>query len=295
MATGAPIALPIAAAGANRPVTISGTATSDGQLTRSLDRRYVVLAGYGAAPGLASVTGTASSAVPRVVARVAADGSLNSSTALGAAFSGNHVRAAASADGAAFWAAGSSSVAGSIVYSPLEASASTPVFAAPTNGRYVALYDGTLYGAVGAGDQYGVFRVTGSTAALLPGFPTSGTPAPPPFGFVAFDRDAVAGIDLIYQCDDRSVATGGGVQKWTLAGGTWALAGTLSVGLTGGCRAITGFVSGATTTLLVVTAESPSRVVRFLDDGSAPTSLAGTALRTAATNTVFRGIALAPR
>ena len=159
----------------------------------------------------------------------------------------------------------------------------------------MALYDGTLYGSVGSGGQYGVFRVTGSTAALLPGFPTSGTPAPPPFGFVAFDRDAVAGIDLIYQCDDRSVATGGGVQKWTLAGGTWALAGTLSVGLTGGCRAITGFVSGATTTLLVVTAESPSRVVRFLDDGSAPTSLAGTALRTAATNTVFRGIALAPR
>ena len=106
MTTGAPIALPIAAAGANRPITISGTATSDGQLTRSLDRRYVVLAGYGAAPGLASVTGTTSATVPRVVARVAADGSFDSSTALGAAFSGNNVRAAASADGTAFWAAG---------------------------------------------------------------------------------------------------------------------------------------------------------------------------------------------
>ncbi|MDO9015294.1 MAG: hypothetical protein Q7V43_00190 [Myxococcales bacterium] len=292
---GASIALPTAASGANRPLTISGTATSDGQLTRSLDRRFVVLGGYGALPGVASVTGTASSAVPRVVARIAADGAIDTSTTLGAAFSGNNLRAAASADGASFWAAGSASGSGSIVYAPLGASASTPVFTTPSNGRFVALYDGTVFGAVGAGGQYGVFRVDGTTTTLLPGFPTTATPTPSPYGFVAFDRDATAGIDVIYQCDDRAVASGGGVRKWTLGVGTWTLTATLSAGLTGGCRSVTGFVSGANVTLLVGTSESPSRVVRFVDDGTSPASITATALRTAATNTVFRGVSLAPR
>jgi hypothetical protein len=292
---GAPIALPTAASGANRPLTISGSATSDGQLNRSLDRRFVVLGGYGALPGVASVTGTTSTAVPRVVARIAADGAIDTRTTLGAVFSGNNLRAAASADGSAFWAAGSATGSGSIVYAPLGASASTPVFTAPSNGRFVALYDGTVFGAVGAGGQFGVFRVDGSTTTLLPGFPTTATPTSSPYGFVAFDRDATAGIDVIYQCDDRAVASGGGVRKWTRGSGTWTLASTLSAGLTGGCRSVTGFVAGANVTLLVGTAESPSRVVRFVDDGASPASITATALRAASPNTVFRGVALAPR
>ena len=179
------------------------------------------------------------------------------------------------------------------MYAPLGASASAAVISSPSNSRYVALYDGTVFGAVGAGGQFGVFRVAGSTAALLPGFPTATGPSP--YAFVAFDRDATAGVDVIYQCDDRAIASGGGVQKWTLAANTWTLAGTFGMGLTAGCRSVTGFVDGANVTLLVSTAESPSRVVRFVDSGGAAATVPATPLRTAAANTVFRGVALAPR
>ena len=92
---GASIALPVAMGGANRPITLSGTATSEGALTRSVDGRFVTLAGYGSAPGMAAITGTS---VERVVARVGVDGTVNSSTGLGMAYAANNVRGAVTVD-----------------------------------------------------------------------------------------------------------------------------------------------------------------------------------------------------
>ncbi|MFO0629156.1 MAG: hypothetical protein U0325_26510 [Polyangiales bacterium] len=289
------IPLPTVATGSNQPLTISGSASSDGQLTRSADRRYVVLAGYATALG-SSDAGVATGTGPRVVARVAANGTVDSSTLLGSAFSGGNVRGAASVDGLGFWAFGQSASTGGLVEARLGGTASSPVVSTPTNVRYAAIYDGALYGAVSQVGGYGVFRVNGSVGTLLPGFPTASGPSR--YGFVAFDRDSTPGIDTIYQCDDGSVSsmTGqGGVYKHTLMGGTWTSAGPYRMGLANGCRAITGFVDGSNVTLLLTAGDSANRIYRASDTGGAPDATMWTEIRRAATNTAFRGIALAPR
>ena len=96
-----------AASGANRPLTLSGTASSEGHLSRSLDRRFVVFAGYDTVPGAASVSSTSPGLVNRVIGRLDALGAIDTSTRLDTP--GGNARSAASADGAAFWMASSSS------------------------------------------------------------------------------------------------------------------------------------------------------------------------------------------
>src|SRR3954463_8764562 len=49
------VPLPTASAGNNRRLTVSGSATSEGELTRSADGRYLAIAGYDADPGTAGV------------------------------------------------------------------------------------------------------------------------------------------------------------------------------------------------------------------------------------------------
>lgn len=181
---------------------------------------------------------------------------------------------------------------GSIVSAMLGATTSTPLITTPTNARFVNYYDGAVFGGAGSGGMFGVFRVDGTAGTLLPGFPTVGT-SYSPYAFVAFDRDSTAGIDVIYQCDDRSA---GGLSKWTLAAGTWTLVGTFSMTTGFNCRSVTGVVDGSNVALFVTTVgTNANRIIQFVDAGGAPSSVPGRLVRTAATNTVFRGIALAPR
>ncbi len=299
---GAAFPLPVAMAGANRPVTLSGTATSEGALTRSVDGRYVTLAGYGAAPGMASI---ASSTLERVVARVAADGAVDSTTGLGMAYSANNVRAAVTVDGSAFWVAGTGTVAG--VQYKMRGAAGEPVnvIAMPANVRAVNVFGTQLYASASTGTPapgfYGVFSAgmgtpttAGATATMLPGFPAASGPSP--YGFAALDRDAaVVGVDTLYVCDDRSIASGGGVQRWTrAASGEWTLGATLAEGVTSGCRGLTAWLEGTDAFVAAVTAENPSRVVVYRDRAGAPAA-APTVIATAPMNTQFRGVALAPQ
>src|SRR5215213_8938350 len=71
------IAMPIAVSGSNKRLTASGSSTTEGMLTRSTDGQYLVLAGYDATPGTASISGTSSSTVNRVVGRVDASGTID--------------------------------------------------------------------------------------------------------------------------------------------------------------------------------------------------------------------------
>ena len=289
------IPLPTMPAGSNQPFALSGSASSDGQLTRSVDRRYVILGGYANAIG-STDAGVASGMGPRVIARIATNGTVDTTTLLGASFSGGNVRGAVSVDGLGFWAFGQATSTGGIVSAMLGGMNSGPVISTPSNVRYAAIYDGALWGTVSQTGGYGVFRVAGSEGTLLPGFPTASGPSR--YGFVAFDRDMTPGIDTIYQCDDGSVSsmTGqGGVYKHTLTGGTWTSAGPYRMGLANGCRSITGFVSGSNVTLLLTAGDSANRVYRATDSGGMPDATVWTEIRRAATNTAFRGIALAPR
>jgi hypothetical protein len=298
------LALPVAMSGTNRPITLSGTATSEGSLSRSGNGRFVTLAGYSATPGTAAVSSTTAMATPRVVGRVDAAGAFNTSTTLGSVYSANNVRGATTVDGTAFWSAGTGAPGG-IQYQLLGASGEpVSVVSMPANIRTVGIFGGRLYGASSTSTPapgiYSVFSVgasgTPTTAdapiAVLNGLPTASGPSP--FSFVLLDRDpAIAGVDTLYIADDRAIASGGGVQRWSLTGTTWTLGPTFNAGITSGTRGVTAWIDGADAVIAAVTAETTSRVVLFRDrPGMAPT--AALAIATAPTNTQFRGIALAP-
>jgi hypothetical protein len=81
------LALPTAVNGANKRLMASGSAGSEGLLTRSTDGRYLNLTGYDADTG-AAVTSVSAATVNRVVGRVDASGNIDTSTALNDAYNG---------------------------------------------------------------------------------------------------------------------------------------------------------------------------------------------------------------
>ncbi len=292
---GATVNLPIAASGANKPSPSRARRRRRAGSRAPEDGHYVIVAGYAAAPGVASIAGTTSAANNRVVGRVAASGTVDTSTLFTAAFSGNNIRSATSSDGTSFWAAGGTSA---VEYIQLGQSTATQVNTAPTNIRFLHIFGGQLYGSSGSGVYTNVFTIgsglpttTGQTATSFVGMPTA---TASPYSFVLLDRSAaVAGFDTLYVADDRVVSSGGGIQKWTFNGATWSLVSTFTQGTTG-FRGLAGMVTGADVTLLATsTLTSANTIVRFVDDGSA--APVGTVIATAPTNTAYRGIAFAPK
>jgi hypothetical protein len=296
---GAPLALPTAVNGANRQLTFSGAASVEGQLSRSSNGKYLVVAGYAANPGTVNVSTSTSAATNRVIGRIDAAGTVNTTTAFNA-FSGSGVRGAASTDGTMLWVATDTGIG----YTTLGSTAA-PTILNTGNVRALQIFGQNnvqqLFVSGGASGTYGVNTVgtgtpnaAGTAVTTLTGFTQANSPSS--YDFVAFDRDANGSIDQLYVADDRTV-TGGGVQRWKLNGATWTLEGTISTGLTAGARGVAGYVAGNTVTLLVTTSEvgnTAPRVLRVTDAGGATAAATSQLLATATTNTTYRGIALAP-
>jgi hypothetical protein len=289
--------LPTVDAGANFSFTNSGTAGSDDNLTRSADGRYLVLTGYDATPGTASVTGTTAAATNRLIGRVGADGTYDTSTRISDAFSGTNFRSAASADGTTFYAAGGNS---GIRYLPLGNAGPTTALStgAVTNFRAVNIFGGNLYVSSAANPNYGVNQIgtglptaAGAAVALLPGFPTASGPSP--YGiFFADLSTTVPGLDVVYVADDNP---SGGIQKWSLVGGTWKLNGTIGGSTTALLRGLAGTASGSGVRLVASGGGGLYTVSDNAGYNAAPTTITLPApLVTPSANTAFRGIALAP-
>jgi hypothetical protein len=285
------LALPTAASGANQPFTMAGTAVSEGALALSSSGRYLTLAGYATPPGTATVATTMNSTVLRLVARIDAAGTVDTSLVFTTAESGGNARAAVSTDGSSVWLAGSTGLWYGVLGAGTQSG--TMILPAPTNVRWAAIFGGQLYASSGSSAYTNVFTVgsglpvtANQTATSLPGMPSSGAS---PYGFVLFDLDsAVAGNDTLYVADD-----GAGLQKWIFDGATWSLAETLNLTATVGFRGVAGFASGGKVTLMATTAETGTdRLVVFVDDGTA--SPVGTVVATSPANTMFRGVALSP-
>ncbi|WP_375417973.1 IPT/TIG domain-containing protein [uncultured Hymenobacter sp.] len=290
------IDLPTSVSGNNRILTASGTATSELNLTRSADGRYLVLAGYGAAPGTPAIGASETTDVTRVIGRIAADGSFDTSTSTGDAFDKASIRAAATADGLGFYAVGANS---GVRYVPFGGFASTPLNEQPTNLRAINTFGGNLY-VTGAASPYvglsqvgtGLPTAEGQAVTLLPGFP--GAPGSSPNAFYLADLSAaVPGVDVLYIADDRGTA-GGGIQKWSLVGGAWVLNGAISGAA--GLRGLMGTSSSGTAVSLA--ASGTGRLYLVSDEAgynAAPSVVAlPAAIATAGTNTAFRGVAFAP-
>lgn len=280
------VPMPTLLNGAQQPFVCSGTATSEGGLTQSVDGRYLVAMGYGAAPGTASIAGTASASVPRVCARVALDETIDTTTALADAYSGNNARGACSWFGGEFWTAGNATTGNgpSARHVPVIGSAtSVQLSIATTNVRRVDIFAGQLYCTSAAGGLFGVGTVGvgtpttgGQSVSPLPGMPLATGPSPYDFFF--------ADATTVYVADDRTTS-GGGIQKWTATGGVWNLQYVFTPGVGVGCRGLSGYVANGVATLFATT--TTNGIVKVVDTGAAATV---TPLAIGAANTALRGI-----
>jgi len=283
-------------------LTVAGNSTSEGFITRSLNSTNITFGGYDADAGTAGLAATTGAAVNRLVGQLDFNG--NFTRAAGGstvAFSGSNIRSVIS-DGSNYWMSGtasSSGTGGGMWYSAL---GGTPVRVGNGNAngniRVARIFNGSLFLSTGSG-TIGVWAYTGipTAAATATNMITVATSSPYDFAI------SPAG-NIAYINDDAALvgggATGGGIQKWTLTGGTWSRSFTmgLSNSLTAGCRGMAVDFSGANPVIYATTADSLTKLIKITDTSvfAAVTNVTDQAitLAIAPASTAFRGVALAP-
>lgn len=310
------IALRTTASGAQQPLIASGTASSEGYLTRSADGKFLVLSGYGTTlGGSGSIGSTAANVVPRVVGRITGGGVVDTSTALTDFASGNNFRGVTSSNGAGFWVTGNFSGAGNtstggVHYATLGSTTSTDLTTTAasgtfTNARGIAIFDGQLYASGSVTALRGVGTIgtglptSGAQAVTrLPGLTDTSSASSNAF-FLADLTGSVAGVDTLYIADDNG--TTGGIKKFSFVNGSWVANG-IAGNAADAYRGLTARVSGSTVTLYATrnggsTGTGGGELVSLVDDtgyNATITTTAPTVLVTALTNTAFRGVALSP-
>lgn len=277
--------------------------SSEGTLQRSADGKSLVIAGYGVnaatfnaggpavygavkdgQPALAqttSVPGGTFAAVPRVVASIGANGSVDTSTALYNVFDGNNPRSVATVDGSTFYLAGQGAVngagSGGVVVAAKGATRATAIDTS-SDYRTASIYKNRLYASRDYNGAGGTQATTvDSFAAALP----SGSSAPVALNgigptitltangsngnvvnasrngttvYLSPENYFFANDTTLYIADSGNPKNGnvnraslgeGGLQKWTLANGIWSLAYDIFQGL--------GLVKNATSNTVAVT------------------------------------------
>jgi hypothetical protein len=272
-------------------------------LTRSGNGAFVVLTGYQAALGTASI---ASSTVPRVIVRVDAAGTVSSGTLITDSFLTNNLRGAATNDGTGYWTAGAGNAdAGIRFVTHNGAGATTPVFLDVQNNRSVLVSGGQVYAATsgltgvpdGGSQIYSLGALPMSTAsyAALPGVDVTA-----PNSFVLLDLSPnVPGLDALYTSD---TATGGngGVRKYSFNGTTWSLAWRANTAEDAGastCSHVTAARTGNDVVVLCVRGDAARNlIVKYVEaGGNATVAPTGVGLVSAPMNMVYRGIAISPQ
>lgn len=280
--------------GANQ-LTASGTSTAEGFLSLSPNGQYLTFSGYDSAAGVASISGTLSTATQRAAVVYDLSGTLVNKVTFGtAAFSGNSIRSAVTTNGSDVWAAGNATLtANSGVWYH---SGATNTSLVTGNLREVEIFNGQLYVSTGAGGPTRISTVgsglptttvgAGNIGALTPltGLPTTGNASQ----FLFFDlSSSVAGLDTLYYANDAGLA------KYSLVGGTWTSNGTITLTAMSG---LAGFFNGSGVSLYGTTTTSGGLISSFTDSTGYNVALGGAfgTLATAATNTAFRGIVYVP-
>jgi hypothetical protein len=283
----------------------SGTATSEGLLTRSPNGQHVTFTGYASTNG-SSISGTNSATINRTVGVINASASLTKANFSDFA-SGNNPRSATTTNGTDLWMGGG---AGGVRYGTTAGGTSTQLSTTPTNIRGVEVFNNQLFISTSSGSAVrigtvgtGIPTTSGNTITNLPGFVTTGSP----YEFVLLDLDAgVAGIDTLYYADDTTNASI--IGKYSLVSGTWTASGTITG--VAGVRGLTASVNGSNVSLFGSTGSSAATgtgaVYSFLDttgynssvSGAATTVFSNATLQTALGSTgssfAFRGIEFVP-
>ena len=296
------IALPTTNNGNNKPLIASGTASSEGLLSRSADGRYLALTGYGTTLGGGlSLSGTFANSVPRTVGLVDSAGTIDTSTALTDFADQNNPRSVVTSNGTDLWVGGA---AGGVRYSTVGSTSSTQLATTPANIQQVNIFNGQLYASSASGTNTfkgvstigtGLPTTAGQTATRLPGLTDTTDPADSSYYFADLST-AVPGLDTLYIADSSQ-----GISKFSLVSGSWVLNGTVGAG-SDTYRGLTGLTIGSSVTLYATGAGGTGaagggKLVTYTDGNGYNVAPSGspTTIATAATNTAFRGVAFTPQ
>jgi hypothetical protein len=263
---------------------VSGSASSEGGLTRSADGRLLLLAGYHIAltNSLSSLASSVSTSVPRALGALDLAGAFSLVAVTTNQYSKNNIRSGASDGRGNYWGAGANSGTCYFGNAP-----PATVQADVANTRIIQDFGGSLYLSTSSGTP-GIWRISGTptvsngppSLVLAPGAEGS------PFGF-AFNP----AFTIAYVADD-TLAGLGGVQRWDFASGSWALSYVFDGLTNSGARGLVVDFSGPYPVLYATTAESATnRLVTLVDAG--PDSPV-TTLATAGLNQIYRGLAFTP-
>lgn len=289
------VALPTTTAEGNHRLTATGQSRSEGLIDRSADGRFVAVTGYDAAPGATgagglSLTTTDPTQTPRVLGLVDANGTVDTTTELAGAGAAKIIRSATTTTGERLWASGGNG--GIVTATRGSASSSTVAGDAASNLSALTVQGGQLFSSGILADRL---------AAVGSGTPTSGSLTDLPglpdnlltYGYALADLTPASygstGLDTLYVADGS--ARSGTIDKYRWDGSTWASAGYVDVD---GAFGVVANVSGNSVSLAVTT---PTQLITLTDPNGSAASFspsAATVLATAAANTEFRGVALAP-
>ncbi len=282
-------------------LTLTGTSTTQGILSRSVDTSLLTFAGFRKAAGGTNPQSDTTATTNRVLGYVNAAGTVNVATAVTDGFSADAVRAAATVDGSSFYLSGAgSSASGGVRYIASPGSAGTSITinngnSGNPNMRQISILGGQLFGASGASNPGTGLHKIGA------GIPTTG-----PQTYTASITTAAqiqafyftnlgsgnnwssTGFDTVYTADGTNLA------KWSFNGTSWVASGSVAVT---GLACLTGTTNGGNVTLYGTTNTASTGILFSLSDASgAAGTLTGTptTLATAGTNFAFRGVAFAP-
>lgn len=322
----APVDLPAADGGAVNAFALAGSSNGNGSLARSADGNYLAIAGYHHVPGATGQvkngsavkpkdTKTADSAdgpgIQRMVARIGANGMVDTSTLLGTtSLTGSHPRGVATDNGSTFYVSGNGGSTDTGVFSvPLGGGAKTAIAGSVSgesstdqkNSRNIQIAGSGLYTVSEKANLAGLGKIgsnlpvaKSAITRLGPKSPTVDLPVPT--AVVMLDANpAVGGVDTAYvSVDTEDNGTNDEIRKYTFDGTTWSANGTKA----GDYPFLTARVNGGTVQFFASkgSTSTGNTVVAFEDSNGAGAASFGsdTTIATAAAGHAFRGLAFAP-
>jgi len=274
-------------------VVLEGNRTAAAFLSLSPDNQYLTFAGYNALPGNGgvSVQSSIGTLVPRVVGQVDLAGNFTLAASTTVGFSANSFRSALTDGSGNYWGIGSSQALGG----PYYMAPGTPGYMQTTlvTFRAANIFNGSIHVSItgSAGSGPGIYAFSGMPTAAAT--PTQVIPTGTGAGTGDFEINGAGTV--AYIADDRAVASGGGIQKWTFDGTSWSLAYTILSGSANGARGLAVDWNAVNPVIYATTGEgsagTPNKLVGYVDTGIAGTA---TVLATAGTLQFWRGLVLIP-
>jgi hypothetical protein len=265
---------------------VSGSASSEGALTRSPDGRLLLFAGYqipltNAATLSMSLANLDSVTVPRAVGVLDTSGAFAIVGMTTNQFSGNNMRSGTTDGRGNYWGAGG--VGGTFYFG---GGATNTVQTNVANTIVLQDLGGDLYFSTQKTTN-GIWKISGTpTISASANLLISAGSKASSYAF-AFNPN----FTTAYIADDTTKGVGG-IQRWDFNGTTWAMSYAFS-GITNvGARGVAVDFSGANPVIYATTAEATAnRLVCFTDTNK---TAAVTTLATSGVNQLFRGVAFTP-